>query len=215
MILLGITALTLDFLPNNDQSSPEPARTEKSDNSSLSSSSSSLSSVSRSQNGSRQANSSASSQANENTSQAGLANLSYQGQQVITVNENQPLFSKAELSLAQGSWQRYGNLDRLNRVSQADALLNQDLMPQAERERLYVQPTGWHNKKVNGTWLYNRSHLIDYQLTGQNNNLRNLMTGTRSLNDPGMTTYENQISRYLHQSPSHYVRYSVTPIFPR
>ena len=83
----------------------------------------------------------------------------------------------------------------------------------SKREPLHVNPTGWHNKKINDHWLYNRSHLIGYQLTGQNNNWKNLMTGTRHLNDPDMLMYENEVATYLKSSPSNYVRYRVTPIF--
>ncbi len=142
-----------------------------------------------------------------------LAQLSYQGQQVITVNNNKPGFSTADLSTAKGPWQHYGDLDNLNRATQADALLNQSLMPKTKRERLTVNPTGWHNKRISSGWLYNRSHLSGYQLTGQNNNWKNLITATRSLNDPGMVKYEDQVADYLKASPKHYVRYSVRPVF--
>ena len=111
----------------------------------------------------------------------------------------------------------YGELDSLNRVTTANALLSKSTMPTAKREPLYVNPTGWKNKEytVNGKsgYLYNRSHLIGYQLTGQNNNLKNLMTGTRSLNDPGMTAYENPVASYLKSHPNDYVRYQVQPVF--
>ncbi|SEM89751.1 DNA-entry nuclease [Ligilactobacillus sp. WC1T17] len=148
------------------------------------------------------------------TTQNNLADLTYSGIQTVTINNNQPNFSRADLSTSKGPWQTYKNLDALNRVTGAEALLNQKLMPTAKREELTIDPTGWHNKRTaSGGWLYNRCHLIGYQLTGQNNNWKNLMTGTRSLNDPGMTTYENQIAAYLKQSSKHYVRYSVTPIF--
>jgi len=132
---------------------------------------------------------------------------------VQTLNRNNPGFSKATLSTKHGAWQRYGNLDGLNRATAANALLNRKLMPKAQRQPLYVNPTGWHNKRIKTGWLYNRCHLIGYQLTGQNNNLKNLMTGTRQLNDPGMTTYENKVAAYLKASPKHYVRYRVTPVF--
>ncbi|WP_173003336.1 DNA/RNA non-specific endonuclease, partial [Lactobacillus helveticus] len=66
-------------------------------------------------------------------------------------------------------WQKYSNLDYLNRAHAANALLNKRLMPKSEREPLYVNPTGWHNKRISDGWLYNRCHLIGYQLTGQNN----------------------------------------------
>lgn len=142
-----------------------------------------------------------------------LANMNYNGTQEIIVNDNKPNFSQDDLSTAKGVWQQYGDLDNLNRVSAANALLNISLMPTAKREPLHVDPTGWHNKKINGGWLYNRSHLIGYQLTGQNNTPKNLMTGTRSLNSPEMLAHEMDIAYYLKQSSSHYVRYRVTPIF--
>ena len=149
----------------------------------------------------------------ESVSAAKLASLNYSGKDVITVNNNEPSFSKSDLSTSQGAWQRYGELDNENRVTAANALLNQKLMPKAQREPLHVNPTGWHNKRVAGGWLYNRCHLIGYQLTGQNNNLKNLMTGTRQLNDPDMLRYEDQVANYLKESPHNYVRYRVTPIF--
>lgn len=149
----------------------------------------------------------------ESVSAAKLASLNYSGKDVITVNNNEPSFSKSDLSTNQGAWQRYGELDNESRVTAANALLNQKLMPKAQREPLHVNPTGWHNKRVAGGWLYNRCHLIGYQLTGQNNNLKNLMTGTRQLNDPDMLRYEDQVANYLKESSHNYVRYRVTPIF--
>lgn len=142
-----------------------------------------------------------------------LADRNYQGQKVITINRNRPTFSKKALSTKKGAWQSYHNLDFLNRAGEADALLNKRLMPTKAREPLYWNPTAWHNKKIAGGWLYNRSHLIGYQLTGQNNNPKNLITGTRQLNDPGMLKYENQVASYLKSSSRHYIRYRVKPIF--
>nr|WP_281164692.1 DNA/RNA non-specific endonuclease [Liquorilactobacillus sicerae] len=142
-----------------------------------------------------------------------LAELNYSGQNEITVNHNNPEFSTSDLSTAKGAWQTYGQLDSLNRVTAANALLNQSLMPTAKRTELTWDPTGWHNKKIKSGWLYNRSHLIGYQLTGQNNNPRNLLTGTRELNAPEMLAHEDDIAYYLKQNPHGYVRYRVTPIF--
>ena len=142
-----------------------------------------------------------------------LAQLDYQGTQTISVNNGQPDFTSEDLDTSHGAWQQYGNLDRLNRATQANALLNRSLMPKAKREPLNVTPTGWHNKKIKGGYLYNRSHLIGYQLTGQNNNWKNLITGTRSLNDPEMVRYEDEVADYLRTHPNDYVRYQVTPIF--
>ena len=142
-----------------------------------------------------------------------LADRNYQGQKVITINRNRPTFAKKDLSTKKGAWQSYHNLDSLNRAGEADALLNKRLMPTKAREPLNWNPTAWHNKKIAGGWLYNRSHLIGYQLTGQNNNPKNLITGTRQLNDPGMLKYENQVASYLKSSSRHYIRYRVKPIF--
>ncbi|AKP66300.1 DNA/RNA non-specific endonuclease [Companilactobacillus ginsenosidimutans] len=142
-----------------------------------------------------------------------LADLKYNGTQEVEVNNNQPTFSQQDLSVQKGAWQSFENLDNYNRAIRADALLNKSLMPTAKREPLYVNPTGWHNKKIHGGWLYNRSHLIGYQLTGQNNNPKNLMTGTRSLNAPEMLKHEDDIAYYLKQNPSNFIRYRVQPIY--
>lgn len=135
------------------------------------------------------------------------------GKQIVIINHNRPKFSKSTLSRRHGAWQKYGNLDFLNRATTANALLNKKLMPTGEREPLYFDPTGWHNKRIKGGWLYNRCHLIGYQLTGQNNNPKNLITGTRSLNTPSMLRYENQVAYYLRGSYKHYIRYQVRPVF--
>ncbi|EOH8810539.1 DNA/RNA non-specific endonuclease, partial [Enterococcus faecalis] len=93
--------------------------------------------------------------------------------QVEIVNQNKPNFSEEDFSLENGNWQIFSELDRLNRVGVASALLHKSRMPTEERERLYIKPTGWKQKKMkNGDYLYNRCHLIGYQLTGENNNPR-------------------------------------------
>ncbi|WP_143463465.1 DNA/RNA non-specific endonuclease [Levilactobacillus enshiensis] len=142
-----------------------------------------------------------------------LATLTYKGQQEITIDHNNPHFSRAQLSTKRGPWQTYHNLDGYNRVTGAAALLNRALMSSAKREALTVDPTGWHNKRTHHGWLYNRSHLIGYQFTGQNNNPKNLMTGTRTLNNPSMLHNEMDVAAYLKASSRHYVRYTVTPVF--
>lgn len=142
-----------------------------------------------------------------------LPKLNYSGKDIVTVNGNKPSFSKATKSKKNGPWQKYSNLDYLNRAHAANALLNSKLMPRSQREPLYVNPTGWHNKRIASGWLYNRCHLIGYQLTGQNNNLKNLITGTRQLNDPDMLKYENRVADYIKASGKHYIRYRVTPIW--
>lgn len=146
-----------------------------------------------------------------------LANLAFDGtHQIVIMNHNHTTFSKDDLSLKNGSWQTFSNLDQYNRVGVANAMLSKSMMPKAKREPLYVNPTGWKNKKVrvNGKseWLYNRCHLIGYQFTGENNNLKNLMTGTRSFNDPAMLLYENKVAAYLKTTGNH-VRYQVEPVF--
>ena len=154
--------------------------------------------------------------ATTSVSKENLQKLDYSNQQIVNVNEGKPTFTKDDLSIAHGSWQTFSNLDSLNRVGTANAMLGKDLMPTKERDPLYVQPTGWHNKQVNSDgnriWLYNRSHIIGYQLTGENNNPKNLMTGTASLNAPGMEEYESQVAKYI-KSTNHHVRYQVEPIF--
>ncbi|WP_283777588.1 DNA/RNA non-specific endonuclease [Loigolactobacillus coryniformis] len=144
---------------------------------------------------------------------AALLKLNYTGEQTVEVNSNHPTFTKANLSTSAGAWQKYANLDNLNRPVVANALLSKSLMPTEKREPLTVDPTGWRNKKIKSGYLYNRSHLIGFQLTGQNNNPKNLITGTRSLNSPEMLRYEDDIAYYIKQNPTAYVRYQVTPVF--
>lgn len=142
--------------------------------------------------------------------------------QVIMVNDKAQ-FTAEELSLKNGSWEKYSNLDFLNRVGVAEAMLGKDLMPTSEREDISsFKPTGWKNKKIsfNGKqdYLYNRSHLIGFQLSGENANVKNLFTGTRALNanfeneKSSMVYYENLVVNYIKKT-DHHVRYRVTPIF--
>ncbi|MDV8932035.1 DNA/RNA non-specific endonuclease [Leuconostoc citreum] len=155
-----------------------------------------------------------------------LVNLKYTGQTVVEINHNQPTFSQDDLQIKEGGWQKLSSLDWLGRPQVADALLNQKLMPPSQkykaRERLTIQTPGYQAIKTgtnNTDWLYNRSHLIGYQLTGLNNEAKNLITGTRQLNADsrvnakGMVTYETEIAYYLHQSKNNYVRYQVKPIY--
>lgn len=142
-----------------------------------------------------------------------LVKLQYTGAQTVAVNGGNPTFNDEDLSTSKGSWQDYGNLDSQNRPTHADALINHAMHPTEKREPLTVNPTGWRNKKIKSGYLYNRSHLIGYQLTGQNNNPKNLITGTRSLNSPEMLHYEDDIAYYLKTNPDSYVRYQVVPVF--
>jgi DNA-entry nuclease len=143
-----------------------------------------------------------------------LAELVYQGTQTIPINGNVPTFSQKTLSTKNGAWEKYGDLDHLNRATSAEAMLNQSLMPTEKRGDISsVTPTGWHNKKLKKGYLYNRTHLIGFALAGENANWKNLITGTQQLNNPEMLRYEMDIKYYLEQDPNHYVRYSVTPIY--
>jgi len=133
---------------------------------------------------------------------------------VVTLNHNQPDFTEESLSLKGGTWQKFSLLDHLNRVGPAEALLHQSMMPTKERGDISnVYPTGWKQKKLSdGTWLYNRSHLIAFRFSGENENWRNLFTGTQQMNQEAMTEYEEKVATYLRKTNNH-VRYRVTPYF--
>lgn len=147
-------------------------------------------------------------------SDKGLASLNYSGQQTINVNNGIPTFSEQDMALKNGSWEKYGDLDQLNRATSAEAMLNKDLMPTGSRGDISsVTPTGWKNKKIKSGYLYNRSHLIGWALAGENANWKNLITGTQQLNNPEMLRHEMDVKYYLEKSSDNYVRYSVTPIF--
>lgn len=138
----------------------------------------------------------------------------YDGKAYVAVNDNVPFFTEEELSSA--SYETYGELDPLGRCTVCVASVGQDLMPAEERGNIgAVKPTGWHTVKydfVDGKYLYNRCHLIGYQLTGENANEKNLITGTRYLNIEGMLPFENMVADYIKET-NHHVAYRVTPIF--
>ncbi|MDO4634870.1 MAG: DNA/RNA non-specific endonuclease [Streptococcus sp.] len=147
----------------------------------------------------------------------------FDGQHQVIVVNDKAQFTTEELSLKKGSWEKYSDLDFLNRVGVAEAMLGKDLMPTSERKDISsVKPTGWKNKKINFNgkqdYLYNRSHLIGFQLSGENANVKNLFTGTRALNanfddeKSSMVYYENMVASYIKQT-GHHVRYRVTPLF--
>ncbi|MCD7748481.1 MAG: DNA/RNA non-specific endonuclease, partial [Oscillospiraceae bacterium] len=114
------------------------------------------------------------------------------------------------------SFERYSELDALGRCGAAFANVGTDLMPTEERGDISsVKPTGWHSVQydfVDGSYLYNRCHLIGYQLTAENANEQNLITGTRYLNVEGMLPFENLVADYVQETENH-VLYRVTPIF--
>lgn len=132
----------------------------------------------------------------------------------VEINGNKPFFTKNELSTS--SYEYYSDLDELGRCSVCYACIGQDIMPTEERGPIgMVKPSGWHTVKydfIDGKYLYNRCHLIGYQLAGENANEKNLITGTRYLNVEGMLPFENEVADYVEQTNNH-VMYRVTPIF--
>lgn len=141
-------------------------------------------------------------------------NFEYNQESSIVINNNIPQFSQDEITTK--SFERYSELDALGRCGVAVACIGKDIMPTEERGEIgSVKPSGWHTVKydiVDGKYLYNRCHLIGYQLTGENANERNLITGTRSMNVDGMLPYENMVADYVKETGNH-VMYRVTPMF--
>ncbi|MCR5207954.1 MAG: DNA/RNA non-specific endonuclease [Eubacterium sp.] len=141
----------------------------------------------------------------------------YDGDLYEEINGNIPTFTENELT--QDIYERYGELDSLNRVTQCEANIDRSLMPAPDEQRGdigSVYPTGWHQNKyefVSGKYLYNRSHLIGWQLTAENANKNNLMTGTRSFNASGMLPFENAVADYVRADSENNVLYRVTPVF--
>ncbi len=138
----------------------------------------------------------------------------YSGSPYAEINGNIPYFSGSDLTTA--SYESYGELDAMGRCTTAVACIGQDLMPTEERGRIgEIKPTGWHLVKyegIDGNYLYNRCHLIGYQLTGENANEKNLITGTRYMNVEGMEPFENMTADYIRETGNH-VLYRVTPEF--
>lgn len=138
----------------------------------------------------------------------------YAGDPYVTINDNVPQF--LETDLATSSFEYYSDLDDLGRCGVVYACIGTDLMPTEERGNIgAVKPSGWHTVKydiVDGKYLYNRCHLIGYQLSGENANVNNLITGTRYLNVEGMLPFENMVADYVKETGNH-VLYRVTPVF--
>lgn len=138
----------------------------------------------------------------------------YSGEPYISVCGGDPDFSENEITSV--SYEYYSELDALGRCGVCIASVGQDIMPTEKRGSIgQVKPTGWHTVKydfVDGKYLYNRCHLIGFQLTGENANKRNLITGTRYLNVEGMLPFENMVADYVKETGNH-VMYRVTPIF--
>lgn len=148
------------------------------------------------------------------TAASALAVPEFSGEPYVVIHDNQPDFTEEEKTTE--SYERYSDLDSLGRCGVAEANIGQDLMPTEKRGAIgQVKPTGWHTVKydqVDGKYLYNRCHLIGYQLTGENANEKNLITGTRYLNVEGMLPFENMVADYIKETGNH-VLYRVTPIF--
>lgn len=141
----------------------------------------------------------------------------YSGMPYIIVNGGIPYFEEADMTTT--SFEQYSELDSLGRCGVAFANLSRDLMPTEERGEIgEIRPTGWRQAKYPGVvdsnppYLYNRCHLIAYCLTGQNANVKNLITGTRYMNNMGMLPFEEEVARYLEGCNNH-VLYRVTPVF--
>ncbi len=144
-----------------------------------------------------------------------LSASQYVGEPYRALNGNMPLFSETEKTSVT-SFETYAPLDALGRCGVAYANLSTALMPDEERESISsVTPTGWHNQSydfISGGWLYNRSHLIGFQLAGEQANALNLITGTRYFNTEGMLPFENMVADYIRET-EHHVLYRVTPVF--
>ena len=138
----------------------------------------------------------------------------FSGSPYVVLNNNIPTFKEEDYTL--NSYEAYGNLDYLGRCTVAQAAINTDIMPTKERGAIgSVKPTGWRIEKydfVDGKYLYNRCHLLGYQLTGENANEKNLITGTRYMNTQGMLPFENMVADYVQDTGSP-VLMRVTPVF--
>ena len=157
----------------------------------------------------------------ENVSTAGLMINGeeipeYVDEPYVQMNFNQPYFVESEFKTE--SYEKIGDLDELGRSGMSEACIGLDIMPTEERGDISgdIKPTGWHMVKyedeVEGGYLYNRCHLLDYQLTGNNDDARNFITGTEYFNVEGMLPFENMVARYIEKTGNH-VMYRVTPFY--
>jgi len=138
----------------------------------------------------------------------------YDHKDYIVINNNIPNFNEEDYT--KKAFENYSNLDYLGRAMAAYANIGIELMPTEKRGSIgMIKPSGWHTIKydiVNGKYLYNRCHLIGYQLTGENANEKNLITCTRQMNTGAMLDYENKVANYIKETNNH-VLYRVTPIY--
>lgn len=139
----------------------------------------------------------------------------YENTPFVYVNDNKPNFDLSNIDTSQG-FENYSELDSLGRCGVAYANICKETMPSEGDERgdiNSVKPTGWNQAKYDGEYLYNRCHLIGYQLSNENANEQNLITGTKYLNIEGMLPFENQIAEYIKNNSNNHVLYRVTPVF--
>ena len=138
----------------------------------------------------------------------------YSGTPYVVIDDNEPDFTEDELT--DQSYESYSDLDELGRCGVATSSIGTELMPTEKRGKIgQVKPSGWQTIKfdnVDGKYLYNRCHLIGYQLTAENANEKNLITGTRYMNVDGMLPFENMVADYIKETDNH-VMYRVTPVF--
>lgn len=141
----------------------------------------------------------------------------FNGSASVVLNKNVPGFTADEITTE--FYESYGELDKLGRCTPAMACIGKELMPTEERQSIsMLKPTGWDNEKYPGIvdsdppYLYNRCHMIGFQLTGEDANEQNLVTGTRYMNVEGMLPYENEVANYVRSTGNH-VMYRVTPVF--
>lgn len=138
----------------------------------------------------------------------------YSGNPYVVLCNNQPSFKEKEITIK--VFENYSELDALGRCGVAYANICKELMPTQERGKIgMIKPTGWHTVKYNcvdGKYLYNRCHLIGFQLAGENANEKNLITGTRYMNVDGMLPFEDEIADYVKKT-NHHVLYRVTPLY--
>ena len=140
----------------------------------------------------------------------------FSGEPYVIINDNKPDFETSSLNTE--AFEEYSELDSLGRCGVATANIGQEIMHTEKRGDISsVKPSGWKNKEydknlVDGRYIYNRCHLIGYQLTGENDNEKNLITGTRYMNVEGMLPFENMVADYIKETNNH-VMYRVTPIY--
>lgn len=138
----------------------------------------------------------------------------YEGEPYVILDGNEPTFTEDEMTTT--VYEQYSPLDSYGRCQAAEACVGEELMPDEKRGDISsVKPTGWQSvryENVEGGSLYNRCHLIAYQLSGENANEENLITGTRYMNTEGMLPFEKLVAEYVHETDNH-VMYRVTPIF--